>query len=127
MNAKDLIIRLIRFGNEKCPSAQCFGWLGLNGAGKSTTFRMLTGALKPSSGSFVGLSSGAMMGYCPQENALDDQLTTEEMLRAYAALRGIQHKDRKRVSPTRVAVSKKAILLVLHFCTFSTRDTICLQ
>lgn len=31
---------------------ECFGLLGVNGAGKSTTFNMLTGILYPTKGNF---------------------------------------------------------------------------
>ena len=31
---------------------ECFGWLGLNGAGKSTTFKMLTNIFLPTQGEF---------------------------------------------------------------------------
>lgn len=35
------------------PKGQCFGLLGVNGAGKSTTFKMLTGDLYPTVGKAV--------------------------------------------------------------------------
>ena len=39
---RDLCLRIQR--------GECFGFLGVNGAGKSTTFSMLTGSLVPTSG-----------------------------------------------------------------------------
>ena len=69
-------------------SGECFGWLGLNGAGKSTTFKLLTGQLKATSGSFW-MNTQLRMGYCPQMDALDAFLTVEETLNVYARLRGI--------------------------------------
>ena len=60
----------------------------MNGAGKSTTFRMLTGELSPSSGSF-DLKEGTCTGYCPQENSLDEMLTVSEILKAYCLIRGV--------------------------------------
>ena len=70
-------------------SLQCFGWLGLNGAGKSTTFKLLTGQLAPTAGSFEFLHPGTRMGYCPQNNALDPNLSVSAMLKIYSALLGI--------------------------------------
>ena len=59
--------------------AECFGLLGVNGAGKSTTFRMLTGELNMTNG--MTLVNGynvysqvadarQFMGYCPQYDGL---------------------------------------------------------
>ncbi len=77
---------------------QCFGWLGLNGAGKSTTFRMLTGALRPTAGSFaVSPDRWPAAGYCPQENAIDPLLTAREALRVHARVRGVRPHDRVKV------------------------------
>ncbi|XP_073095223.1 ATP-binding cassette sub-family A member 13 [Manis javanica] len=81
---------------------ECFGLLGVNGAGKSTTFQMLAGDIPPTSGhailrtptgedvdlSFAG-SAGICIGYCPQQDALDELLTGWEHLQYYCSLRGI--------------------------------------
>ena len=77
---------------------ECFGLLGVNGAGKSTTFRMLTGEEIPASGSmYLGRSEIhtdrknylAQMGYCPQTDALLSSLNSFDHLRLFALLRGI--------------------------------------
>uniref|UniRef100_A0A671G5F2 ATP binding cassette subfamily A member 3 n=1 Tax=Rhinolophus ferrumequinum TaxID=59479 RepID=A0A671G5F2_RHIFE len=77
---------------------ECFGLLGFNGAGKSTTFKMLTGEETITSGdAFVGgysISSDIgkvrqRIGYCPQFDALLDHMTGRETLVMYARLRGI--------------------------------------
>lgn len=47
------------------PKGQILGFIGANGAGKSTTIKMLTGILKPTSG-FCRIN-----GKIPQENRLD--------------------------------------------------------
>ncbi|KAM5273642.1 ATP-binding cassette sub-family A member 13 [Ctenodactylus gundi] len=84
------------------PRAECFGLLGVNGAGKSTVFKMLSGDVSPSSGcaavrtprgDYVDLTSAGkanvLVGYCPQQDALDELLTGWEHLRYYCSLRGI--------------------------------------
>ncbi|KAL5235297.1 hypothetical protein ACI65C_002707 [Semiaphis heraclei] len=80
---------------------ECFGLLGVNGAGKTTTFRILTGDTFPSKGDasiltdkLYKLSSNtnqyvSLIGYCPQFDAMNDQLTGRETLRLMAILRGI--------------------------------------
>ncbi|XP_054932460.1 phospholipid-transporting ATPase ABCA3-like [Dermacentor andersoni] len=77
---------------------ECFGLLGVNGAGKSTTFQMLAGLLELSSGeaymSDVKLSASrrrwqSFIGYCPQTNSLLEKLNAFEHLRLFARLRGI--------------------------------------
>ncbi|KAJ7372707.1 ATP-binding cassette sub- A member 3 [Desmophyllum pertusum] len=78
--------------------SECFGLLGINGAGKTTTFRMLTGDETMSSGTAAveGFDIRSNMnrvrqrvGYCPQFDALIDQLTGRELLFMYARLRGV--------------------------------------
>ncbi|XP_068622894.1 uncharacterized protein ldd [Battus philenor] len=83
------------------PPGQCTALLGQNGAGKSTTFSMLTGQLRPSSGSiYLGdkrvnpqdLCKG-LISYCPQSDAVDPLMTVRETLKFYCRLRGITDED----------------------------------
>ncbi|XP_045141968.1 ATP-binding cassette sub-family A member 17-like [Echinops telfairi] len=77
---------------------ECFGLLGINGAGKTSIFKILTGEEFATSGdAFVQGSSinsdlGEVrqhIGYCPQFDALLEHLTARETLVLYARLRGI--------------------------------------
>uniref|UniRef100_A0A8D2KS45 ATP-binding cassette sub-family A member 2 n=1 Tax=Varanus komodoensis TaxID=61221 RepID=A0A8D2KS45_VARKO len=85
---------------------ECFGLLGVNGAGKTTTFKMLTGDESATGGeAFVNghsilkeaLQVQQSLGYCPQFDALFDELTAQEHLELYTRLRGIPWKDEERV------------------------------
>ena len=76
-------------------AGEIFGLLGPNGAGKSTTLRTLITLLTPSSGraTLFGLDSvrdadsvRQMIGYVPQERAIDRFLTGREHLELLAAL-----------------------------------------
>uniref|UniRef100_A0A182WCA7 ABC transporter domain-containing protein n=1 Tax=Anopheles minimus TaxID=112268 RepID=A0A182WCA7_9DIPT len=87
--------------------SECFGLLGINGAGKTTTFKMMTGDEEISSGDawVKGISLRADMnrahrqiGYCPQFDALLDDLTGRETLRIFALLRGVRKQEVKNVS-----------------------------
>ncbi|XP_063255537.1 ATP-binding cassette sub-family A member 13 [Prinia subflava] len=93
------------------PRGECFGLLGTNGAGKSTTFKMLTGDIIPSAGRAVirtptgsemdilsASSEGILIGYCPQQDALDELLTGWEHLYYYCTLRGIPKQDIHKVA-----------------------------
>lgn len=76
---------------------EVLGLLGVNGAGKSTTLRMVAGVLAPSSGT-VRLDGADLyeqpefarrrIGYLPEEAPLHDELTVVEYLRFCARLRG---------------------------------------
>ncbi|XP_014296992.1 phospholipid-transporting ATPase ABCA1 [Microplitis demolitor] len=77
---------------------ECFGLLGVNGAGKSTTFRMLTGDSIQSNGTMYLKDSNIstdrvkylmQMGYCPQQDALIDTFNSWDHLNLFARLRGI--------------------------------------
>lgn len=86
---------------------ECFGLLGVNGAGKTSTFKMLTGDETISAGEawVDGISVKTSMnkvhqriGYCPQFDALLDDLTGRETLRIFALLRGIPRREIDGVS-----------------------------
>ena len=77
------------------PQGECFGLLGVNGAGKTSTFKMLTGDETISGGSVYVRGHDVsknikvaqqFLGYCPQFDALIDQMTVEETLYMYARL-----------------------------------------
>uniref|UniRef100_A0A2K5IRG0 ABC transporter domain-containing protein n=1 Tax=Colobus angolensis palliatus TaxID=336983 RepID=A0A2K5IRG0_COLAP len=80
------------------PPGECFGLLGVNGAGKTSTFRMVTGDTLASGGEAVlaghsvaqePSAARLSMGYCPQSDAIFDLLTGREHLELFARLRGV--------------------------------------
>ncbi len=80
------------------------GLLGLNGAGKSTTLRMLCGVLVPDEGSVIvnGLSMAdeplqarAQVGYLPDQPPLYDDMRVCEYLSLTGRIRGLQGKRLK--------------------------------
>ncbi|CAM9302534.1 unnamed protein product [Discosporangium mesarthrocarpum] len=93
---------------------ECFGLLGINGAGKSTTLQVLTRDLQATSGqvSVAGepITSRAvcrLLGYCPQTDPLLPLMTSEETLQLFGGLKGLGntsdlHKRRTTGHSTRV-------------------------
>lgn len=87
---------------------EVFGLLGANGAGKSTTFRMLCGLLPPSNGQIevagVDLRTApadarARIGYMAQRFSLYGNLTVRENLRFFASAYGLSGSARaERIS-----------------------------
>lgn len=86
------------------PAGQMFGLLGSNGAGKSTTIRMLTTLLAPTSGTarVAGFDVRAQplevrrrIGYVPQLLSADGTLTGYENLLLLAKLHGLSRRDRE--------------------------------
>jgi ABC-2 type transport system ATP-binding protein len=84
---------------------EIFGFLGPNGAGKTTTIRMLTGLLRPTSGTAVvaghdaaasGRALRGEIGYMSQIFSLYGDLTAAENIELFAGLYGVTP-DRFRV------------------------------
>ncbi|KAG5484802.1 hypothetical protein LSCM1_06628 [Leishmania martiniquensis] len=85
---------------------EVFGFLGTNGAGKTTAISMMCQEFIPTSGNayvcgydIVTESEEALqcIGYCPQFDATLDLLTVEEHLYLYAGIRGILYEQRGKV------------------------------
>ncbi|MEI6757560.1 MAG: ATP-binding cassette domain-containing protein [Chlorobium sp.] len=91
--------------NLSIPKGIIFGLLGSNGAGKSTTIKMLTTMLPPTRGnafvaghSILGDAIGVRrsMGYVSQMLSADGALTGFENLMLFARIYGIPRADRRK-------------------------------
>uniref|UniRef100_A0A8D1WVW5 ABC transporter domain-containing protein n=1 Tax=Sus scrofa TaxID=9823 RepID=A0A8D1WVW5_PIG len=81
---------------------ECFGLLGLNGAGKTTIFKMLTGEETLTSGVVLIKDNNitenirkvrSRIGYCPQVDTMLNHMTGRELLIMYARLWGVPEPD----------------------------------
>ena len=79
---------------------EVFGILGTNGAGKSTTIKMMCGLLKPTRGIIqiggvnlqrMPLKAKSMMGYLPENPLIYDKLTGAETLELIGNLRKLSN------------------------------------
>jgi len=93
---------------------EVFGFLGSNGAGKSTTIRMLCGLLKPTSGAATvgGVDVGRdpegvkrRIGYMSQRFSLYERLTVDQNIRFFGGIYGL---DRARLDARRRFVLEMA-------------------
>lgn len=84
---------------------ECFGFLGHNGAGKSTTMRMIYGLSTVQQGSLTVLGEQitltpprikARMGVVPQEDSLDPDLTVLENLEVYGGFFGLSSRESRQ-------------------------------
>ena len=87
-------------------TGECFGLLGINGAGKTSTLKVLTGDILPSSGvaKICGMNVlenqravRQLIGYCPQFDALLDLLTVKEHLELFSRIKNVSEGELDRV------------------------------
>nr|XP_013799944.1 PREDICTED: ATP-binding cassette sub-family A member 10-like [Apteryx mantelli mantelli] len=98
---KKVAVKNLSFSVKK---GEVLGLLGPNGAGKSTTINMISGDLTLTAGEVLIKGSDAaassprqdsprLLGCCPQENPLWPDLTVQEHLETYAAVKGMRKED----------------------------------
>jgi ABC-2 type transport system ATP-binding protein len=84
---------------------EVLGFLGANGAGKSTTMRMIAGFISPSAGEVTvcghdiersPVAAKACMGYLPEGAPSYGEMTVEEFLDFVADIRGLAGEQRRR-------------------------------
>jgi len=89
-------VRALNLGLGK---GECFGFLGINGAGKTSTLNILTGAQLPSSGNaWLGSKNiltdqkdvRRLIGYCPQHDALLNLLSVRDHLKLFGRIKGVK-------------------------------------
>jgi lipopolysaccharide export system ATP-binding protein len=102
--------KAVKNASPEVRSGEVVGLLGANGAGKSTTFKMLVGFTRPTSGrvffndreiSALPIHERARLGisYLPQESSVFRRLTVRENLMAVMQARGHSKKEiRPRVN-----------------------------
>lgn len=86
---------------------EIFGFLGANGAGKTTAIRILCGLSRPTSGQAIVAGVNVALhpelvkrriGYMSQKFSLYEELTVEQNLRLFATIYGMNNTDIKKAS-----------------------------
>jgi ABC-2 type transport system ATP-binding protein len=95
-------------------AGEIFGLVGPDGAGKTTTLRMLAGVLTPDAGAITVAGHDVVrdpesakhdFSYMPQRFGLYDDLTVDENIRFYADLFGVNRKRREQHSTELLAAA----------------------
>ena len=93
--------------NFKINDGEIVGFLGANGAGKSTTLKILTGYIAPTAGDVLidgldineqSIAVRKLIGYLPESNPLYLDMSVFELLKFIANIRGITGNDFKNSS-----------------------------
>ena len=96
-------VRAVHALSFKVRAGEIFGLVGPDGAGKTTTLRMLAGIMPPDAGKAVVASHDVVrdpegakhsLSYMPQRFGLYEDLTVDENIRFYADLFGVRKAER---------------------------------
>ena len=102
---------------------EIFGFLGANGAGKTTAMKMLCGLSRPTSGHAMvagyDINTEAEevkrnIGYMSQKFSLYEDLTVYENIELFAGIYGMKRKD----------ISRKAVTILKKLGFYSERKTL---
>lgn len=94
------------------PAGECFGLLGINGAGKTSTMAMLTAEFPPTEGDATLASYSVTnqpeqtrrrIGYCPQFDAHFQNMSGREHVELYASIKGIPSEFVKEAAAAKLA------------------------
>ena len=94
----------VRNINFEIKDGEIVGFLGRNGAGKSTTMNMITGFIEPTEGNIIVNGQNiylkpkkvkSQIGYMPEGTPLYPELTVKEFVTYMAELKAIPRKERK--------------------------------
>ena len=97
-------VKAVRSISFELEDGQVVGFLGANGAGKSTTLKIMTGYISPSSGNvFYGEKNiqddtseiQKDIGYLPELNPLYSEMIVHDYLKFISTIRGISENDFK--------------------------------
>lgn len=108
------IIRAVDGLSFDVQPGEIFGLVGPDGAGKTTTLRMLAGVLDPDGGTITLADHDVVhdpesakhdLSYMPQRFGLYDDLTVDENIRFYGDLFGVDKKKRERQSAELLAAA----------------------
>ncbi|AKM79973.1 MAG: putative ABC transporter protein, ATP biding [Candidatus Saccharibacteria bacterium GW2011_GWC2_44_17] len=111
---KKTVIKDLSFEVKK---GEVFGFLGSNGSGKTTTIRALLGIYQPTDGELLingeqfSVSSGAKLGYLPEERGLYKKESVIDVMIYFGQLKGLSKADARQRSEAyleRVKLSDKA-------------------
>ena len=81
------------------------GFIGKNGAGKTTVMRMLTGLMKPSCGKILVLNENpgcknTRIGFLPQNMRFDEKETARSVLAFFAAVKNVDVSESIQIAKT---------------------------
>ena len=96
-------VQALRHIDMQVPAGQIVGWLGPDGAGKTSLVRLVTGLIQPSSGTMTVLGQDSVrdaqtiqnrISYMPQKFGLYEDLSVRENFRLYAEIHGVSTQQR---------------------------------